>query len=373
MQRERRIAILTASFGAGHVKAAQAVEQAVRQKDNAVRTEVIDSFVSAAPRLTGVVVRLYLRILSFFPSLYGVLYAWGNQSTAALRGRKLLSYRLSASMRRRLEAFEPHAVICTHASPMGAVCHLKKQGLLSVPLIAVITDFVIHRFWIYDEVDIYAVAHERMGQKLLDAGVDPGKIRVSGIPIASKFSSSVDKREVRRQLGLTEGIPAILIMGGGTGALPMDKIVAEFRHCPTPLQLLAVAGHNRHLRRRLSGLAQNMPLQVFGFVDNIHELMAAADLIITKPGGLSSAEALAMGIPMILFRPIPGQEEENAQFLIDAGVASRIDDMKDLPEKTVKMLQDHAQLNIIRTKSWELAKPQAAQLIADIAAVLSDE
>jgi processive 1,2-diacylglycerol beta-glucosyltransferase len=373
-QRDRRVAILTASFGAGHFKAAQAVEQAMGEKENVVvRTKLIDSFISAAPRLTKVIIRLYLRILSFFPFLYGILYAWGNQSTTALRGRKLLSSRLSATIHRQLEAFEPHAVLCTHASPTGAACHLKKKGLLSVPLIAVITDFVIHRFWIYDEVDIYIVAHERVGQELLNAGVAPAKIRVAGIPIAPKFSRSVDIMGVRRQLGLSENIPAVLIMGGGTGALPMDKIVEEFRHCTIPIQLLVVTGFNTRLRKRLSSLAQGMSLHVFGFVDNIHELMAVADLIITKPGGLSSVEALAMGVPMILFRPIPGQEEGNAQFLIDEGVACRIDNVKELPEKTVKLLQDHMKLDMIRGKSRELAKPQAAQTIADIIVILSDK
>lgn len=370
MRAHKRIAILTASFGAGHFKAAQAIEQAIAERDAAAQSKLIDSFIATAPRMTGAAVRLYLRVLSRVPSIYGMLYAWGNRSRAALWLRKLLSFRLSVSTRRQLAAFSPHAVICTHASPMGAVCRLKKQGSISAPLIAVITDFVVHRLWIFDEVDIYSVAHEGAARQLLAAGVAPDKILVSGIPIAGNFRNPVAKMNVREQLGLADDMPAVLLMGGGAGALPMDKIVAEFKHNATPVQLLVVAGHNEQLRARLKDLAESMPIRVFGFVDNIHELMAAADLIVTKPGGLSTAEALAMGVPMVLFRPIPGQEEGNARFLVNEGVACRVDNMKDLPAMVINLLQDHEQLNMMRGRALEIAKPQAAQRVADMVAGL---
>lgn len=368
MQTNTWIVILTTSFGAGHLKAAQAIEQAVRQSNSAVQTKLLDSLVTTAPRLTGLIMRCYLRIIAFMPLLYGLLYGWGNCSKTALWGRKLLSMRLAVIARRQLAAFPPQAVICTHASPAGAVCYLKKQGLLVAPIIAVVTDFVVHRLWIYDEVDIYAVAHEMLAQKLIDNGVNPAKIRITGIPIAAKFSCSINKVAVRRQLGLVEGLPVILIMGGGTGALPLDRMAAEFSHSSSHVQLLVVAGHNKPLRERLSGMAKNMPITVFGFVDNIHELMAVSDVIITKPGGLSTAEALAMGIPMVLFRPIPGQEEGNARFLINAGAACYADDVQALPSVVEKLLQDCAQLQGMRRKAAELAKPDAAQAVAVIAA-----
>lgn len=373
MQKDRRITILTTSFGAGHLKAAQAVEQAMGEKDATCQSKLIDSFISTAPRLTRAIMRLYLRILACFPFLYGILYDWGNWSKAALWGRQLVSIRLSTPTRRQLAEFPAHAVICTHASPTGAVCQLKKQGILTVPIIAVVTDFIVHRLWIYDEVDIYTVAHEKVGSELIDAGIAPAKIRVTGIPIASKFSSVVDKIKVRQRLELTDGIPTVLIMGGGTGALPMDKMVEEFRRCTVSVQLLVVTGSNEPLFKRLNRMAKNFPTRVFGFVDNIHELMAVSDLLITKPGGLSAAEALVMGTPLILFRPIPGQEEGNAQFLIDEGVACRIDNMEDIPDTVSKLLQDREQLVKMRNKARALAKPQAAQTVAEITFNLSEE
>lgn len=373
MRMDWRVALLATSFGSGHIKAARAVEQAVTARNKVVRTLFIDSFIASAPILTKVIINLYLRILSYMPSLYGYVYAWGNRSHVALWGRKLISLRLAFSTCSQLTAFAPQAVICTHASPAGAVSRLKNQGLLTAPLIAVITDFVVHRLWIFDEVDIFAVAHEKTAGQLLAAGVAPERIRITGIPIDEKFCGDIDKGLIRRKLGLDHDMPVVLIMGGGTGALPMDKIAEEFSQYAMPVQILAVAGQNEALRLRLHRLSHDLPVSVFGFVDNVHELMAAADLIITKPGGLSVAESLAMGIPMLLFRPIPGQEEGNAQFLIEEGAACRIDELSDLPHIIMRLLQDRAQLDTMRSKARKLAKPHAAQKVAEIVKDLTEK
>jgi len=367
MKKGRRIAILTTSFGAGHFKAAQAIEQALKQNNTAVQTRMIDSFATAAPRLTRVVIGLYLNMLARVPSLYGMLYKWGNRTKTALLGRNFMSVRLAVSTDNQMAEFPAQSIICTHASPTGAICQLKKQGKLKAPVIAAITDFVVHRFWIYDEVDLYTVMHEQTAQDLLAAGVSPDKIQVVGIPIAAKFSVVLPKVEMQRKLGLATNIPVVLIMGGGTGALPMDNIVAEFNRCKIPLQLLVVAGHNEPLRRRLKKLTSVNVLHVFGFVDNIHELMSAADLLVTKPGGLSAAEALAMGLPMILLRPIPGQEEGNAKFLTEAGVACCIRELSKLVSTTENLLQNPVQRNMMRCKAQALAKPHAAQAVATFA------
>ena len=373
MKTGRRIVILTASFGAGHFKAAQAVEQALKQDNTAVQTRMIDSFTTTAPRLTRAVIGLYLNILANVPSLYGMFYKWGNHAKTALLGRSLMSVSLAVSTDNQLAEFSPQSIICTHASPTGAICQLKRQGKLAVPVIAAITDFVVHRFWIYDEVDLYTVMHEETARGLLAAGVARDKIQVVGIPIAAKFNVSLPQAEMRRKLGLAADIPAVLVMGGGTGALPMDSIVAEFNRCKIPLQLLVVAGRNEPLRRRLKEISSLNALHVFGFVDNIHELMGAADLIVTKPGGLSAAQALAMGLPMILFRPIPGQEEGNAQFLAEAGVACCVRGLGELVPTVENLLQNPVQWDMMRCKARKLAKPHAAQAVASFALSLCEK
>ena len=371
MKTGKRVVILTTSFGAGHFKAAQAVEQALKQSNTTVQTRVIDSFTTAAPRITRAVIGLYLAILARVPSLYGMLYRWGNHAKTALVGRNFMSIRLAVSTETQLADFPPQSIICTHASPTGAICQLKKQGKLKVPVIAAITDFVVHRFWIYDEVDLYTVMHEQTAQGLLAAGVAPDKIQVAGIPIAANFRVAPPKVELQRKLGLAADMPAVLVMGGGTGALPMDNIVTELNRCKIPLQLLVVAGRNEPLRRRLQEITSVNVVHVFGFVDNIHELMGAADLLVTKPGGLSAAEALAMGLPMVLFRPIPGQEEGNANFLSEAGVACCVRELSELVSVTENLLQNPAQRNMMRYKAQKLAKPQAAEAVASFALSLA--
>jgi processive 1,2-diacylglycerol beta-glucosyltransferase len=361
-----RVVLLTTSLGAGHLRAAQAIEQAIQEHCPNVETRLIDSFTSTAPWLTRLVVNFYLHILAWMPWLYKYLYNWGNRTKAALWLRNVLSYRLAFSTRAQLRRLQPDVIVCSHASPTGAVCRLKKRGELAIPLIAVITDFVAHRLWIYDEVDIYMVAHEGLRDKLIHMGVAPKKIQVTGIPIDRKFGDSTSKEILRYQLGLDKELPTILIMGGGTGALPMDQIVPRLGTMLPKVQLLVVTGCNTDMRRRLLAQQYGNSVHIMGFVSNIHELMAASDLVVTKSGGMSSAEAIAMELPIIIYRPIPGQEEGNTEFLLRHGVACQVDDVEELPCITRDLLADAGQLARMREAARKLAKPRAAAEIANI-------
>lgn len=360
----KKVVLLTTSFGAGHLRAAQAVEHAILKKKPGTQTKLIDSFTTTAPWLTRFTLNTYLSILARVPLLYKVLYDWGNNSKAALHFRLLISWILAWTTGRQLTAYQPDVVVCTHASPTGAVCQLKKKGALTVPIIAVVTDYVIHRLWVYDEVDLYAVAHNVVRDSLISRGVAPHKIIVTGIPIEDKFYLPIDKTDVLQQLALREDIPTILIMGGGAGALPMGEIVAALRELSPEIQLLVVTGNNIAMRKQVEKAAGDVPVHILGFVANIHELMCVADLMITKPGGLSATEAIIMGLPMIIFRPIPGQEEGNAKFLIEQQIASRAEHVDDLPEIIRALLQDRP--GKIQQRVPSLLTPTSAEIIADL-------
>jgi processive 1,2-diacylglycerol beta-glucosyltransferase len=362
----KKVALLTTSFGAGHLQAAQAVEHAILNKKTGAQTKLIDSFTTTAPRLTRFTLNTYLNILASMPLVYKVLYDWGNNSRSALYFRQLISSILAWPTSRQLAAYHPDVVVCTHASPTGAVCHLKKKGVLTVPVIAVVTDYVAHRLWVYDEVDLYAVAHENVRDSLISRGIDPLKIMVTGIPVADKFNISIDKNAVLQQLALNGDAPIILIMGGGTGALPMGEIVSTLKELSPTAQLLVVTGNNKVMRKQVEKAAGDLPVRILGFVANIHELMSVADLMITKPGGLSVTEAITMGLPMVIFRPIPGQEEGNAKFLIEQHVAYRAEYVEDLPQIISALLYDQDRIGAIRQRARILSAPKAAETIADL-------
>jgi len=362
-----KVALLTTSFGAGHLQAAQAVEHAILKKRPGTQTKLVDSFTTTAPWLTLFTLNTYLKVLELMPLLYKLLYDWGNNSRSALYFRQFISWRLSWSTGKQLAAFNPDVVICTHASPTGAVCYLKKKGVLNVPVIAVVTDYVAHRLWVYDEVDLYTVAHEEVRENLISRGVDPHKIMVTGIPVAEKFCKPIIKTAILQQLALNEDIPVILIMGGGTGALPMEEIVSILKEHSLKAQLLVVTGHNTVMRKQIEKHTGDLSIRVLGFVANIHELMAVADLMITKPGGLSVAEAITMGLPMVIFRPIPGQEEGNAKFLIEQHVAYRAEHVGDLPKIISALLNDQDRTEQMRKRARSLSAPKAAETIADLA------
>lgn len=363
---DKRILFISAPIGAGHIRAAQAVSQILREK-HSCQTELCNVF-DFFPRAIGqAILSIYLKILDVFPALYATAYSWGNQSRMALVGRELISRFLARRMLHYINKFQPAVIVCTHATPAGLVAWLKKHGLITVPTVAVITDFIVHRLWVYPEIDYYFVANSAMSRYLQQYGIAADTTFVTGIPVSSSFSQLSSKGELLAKLDFSSNRKIIMIMGGGAGTLPIAKILNVCNQLDEPLQLIAVAGKNQSLFRELVQLAvtSKHPLKVFGFIDNVHELMSVADLLISKPGGMSSAEALAKGLPLIIFRPIPGQEEANTQFLLESCAAIRADSLSDLKAILTRvLLGDNNDLSALRNQALLLGQPNAAEDIA---------
>ena len=363
-----RILFLSAPIGAGHIRAAQAVSQ-VLQTDYGCQTVVCNVF-DFFPRWLGqTILAVYLKILEIFPALYGTAYGWGNQSRAALLGRELISRYLAGRMLAYIREFQPALIVCTHATPAGLVAWLKRQGCITVPAAAVITDFVVHRLWVYREIDYYFVAHKALACFLQQFGIADEAITVTGIPISAAFGKPGTKSELLAKLKLTADRKTIVIMGGGAGILPLDKILEACSQLPGPLQVVAIAGKNQLLYQKLLPLAAaaKHPVSVLGFVDNVHEYLSIADLFISKPGGMSAAEALAKAVPLLIFRPIPGQEEGNTRFLLEHQAACRADSLEELQAAVQHLLLDeNNELDSLRQQAARLGRPQAAAAIAKI-------
>ncbi|MDF2572855.1 MAG: ugtP 1 [Sporomusa sp.] len=361
---------ISAPIGAGHIRAAEAVSQLLKV-NYSCDTELCNIFDFCHPFVGQAILKTYLKILDVFPQAYGTMYGWGHQSRFALYGRELVSQILAGRMLDYINKLQPSAIVCTHATPAGLVAWLKKKGLVTVPTAAIITDFTVHRLWVYPEFDLYFVAHSAMSEYLVQYGVSPAAVAITGIPVNDSFSQPNDKGLVLDKLGLTQDRKTILVMGGGAGILPIDEILKLCNEIDRPLQLVAVAGKNRQLHQKLVQLEPVIrhPVKILSYVDNVHELMSIADLLISKPGGMSASEALAMGLPLIIYHPIPGQEEANTRYLLDSCAALRADTLLELKAILVNLLfEANNDLGNLRRCATDLGTPTAAKKIADIIA-----
>lgn len=368
MNRPRVLILSMSAVGAGHLRAAKAIERALTAEN--VECLVVDTFKEANPFVNKVIVGTYLRILKVSPLVYRFLYRraqdprLGEISKAEFN--RLLRLTSGGWLRRLIQDFKPDCIVCTHAFACGVLSTMRAKEGLHIPIVGIITDFALHPFWLYDNLDLYLVASEKLSDELADRGFPRHKIQVTGIPIDPSFAEMYDRQDLIYRLGLNPERAVILVMGGGLGLGALREVVLTLGRAPLPAQMVVVAGHNESLYQELTQLAVSFatPTRVLGFVDNIDQLMDAADLIITKPGGLTSAEALAKGLPLIVLDPLPGQEEDNMRFLVESEVALYVDSPEHLLEMVNDLLEQPQKIEEMSALARRLSRPRAAEDIA---------
>ena len=335
-----RILIATVTAGAGHLQAAAALEEAwraLRPEDVVEKIDLLD-FVSRLQR--NVYVKGYVKLVKHAPELWGMVFKRTDNPTflrKVARFRRGFAERTNKKFVKYLKKFQPNAVICTHYLPVEIMAHLKRRGFNPLT-VCVVTDFEAHALWMEQAVDLYCVAAAETKASLMARGAKADGVVVTGIPIAAKFSSRPDPRAVRKNYGLRDDLPVLLVLGGGFGMGPVGGILSALDKVERDFQTLVVAGRNEKLRRNLACGDFRHPTRILGFVTNMHELMAVADLIVTKPGGLTTSEALAMGKPLFILNPIPGQEAANSDFLLERGAAAKVNRIEDLPFRLEHLL-----------------------------------
>ncbi len=303
------VLLLSAPIGSGHKLAAEALEQVFAENEavHVVHGNVFDFF----PQFLGTwFLKIYLQILQHFPWMYKYMYKWGNQEKGSLWMKNLINGILARLGSRYLEKIAPDAVIATHATPAGIIGIYKKNLGKDLFLGAVITDFTIHKWWICPGVDTYFIADAKLADRL------PAQVEnhAYGIPVRKSFAVA-DGVSLRKWLGISGEEKICLLLGGGEGLLPMTDIVVALQQAKlSHLRIIAVTGHNKQLFAKLQQ-CHDSKLTVYGFTEYLPEIMAAADIVVSKAGGLTSAEVLSLGKKFIVYRPLPGQEEGNAAFL----------------------------------------------------------
>ncbi len=258
-------------------------------------------------------------------------------------------------------------VINTHFLPAAITAALKAEGKINALHFCVTTDFIAHRIWMNDPCDQYFAATQAGKNHLVRRGIPEDRVIVSGIPVKPSFLRRVEKNECKELLGLDPELPLLLQLGGGIGTGPMDQIYARLLEVEIPCQIAAIAGRNAAAKAAMEKI--DVPARhratVVGFTDQMHEWMAASDLIITKPGGLTVSEALACARPMALVTPVPGQEAHNCDYLLENGAAVKVSALPTLSEKVSNLLSEPWKLAEMQRRAAYLAKPRAAFTIAE--------
>jgi processive 1,2-diacylglycerol beta-glucosyltransferase len=316
----------------------------------------------------------YLAMVARAPAIYRAMYLRAERATSIDGPRARLSAYTARNLRALIGRLNPRAVVCTHAFPCGVMAAYKRLFDPTLPVIGVVTDFVVHPFWIYPNIDAYAVATEEMAEALAARGVAPERITRSGIPVDARFAATVPSRDaIRARLGFARDEPVVLAMVGGAGLGAMDTMIAGVERARAKPTLIAIAGRNARLRTRIArrALTSPIPIRALGFVDDIDEYMRAADVLVTKPGGLSTSEALAAEIPMILVQPLPGQEERNLTYLTENDAARPVLGAAAIGATIDTLLTDGDP--ILRAGMARVRMPDAARTVADLIVRVASE
>jgi processive 1,2-diacylglycerol beta-glucosyltransferase len=357
--------VLSVSAGSGHTRAAQAIEQAFNQKQAVREVRHVDALEYTNKLFRNLYSKAYIDMIKHAPEVLGWLYnQFDKPRQADLRlAFDKLNTRPFVKM---LQEYDPDFIVCTHFLPAGIISWLKGKRRLKCAQAVIVTDFDIHAMWLCHRCEHYFVALEETRVHLEQLGVPDANISVTGIPIDPIFTVPKDKSAMRQKHGLDLDKTTILISAGGFGVGPIQNLVSSFADLRQPTQVIVVCGHNDELKNRVEKVATTLSgnrvlaIKTFGYTWEMDELMAASDVLLGKPGGLTTAEALSKGLVFVIVNPIPGQEERNADHLLEQGVAIRCNNLPTLAYKIDHLLGDPVRFEAMKSKALALARPNAA-------------
>jgi len=364
------VVILSARYGAGHWQAAGAVREAMQAVFPGRDPLLLDYMDLVNPALNRTIQSLYLASIKHFPGGYGWFYRTTSTIPPDSPFQSLLNSLGREQLARLVAATTPRAIISTFPTQAGVLSDMRRLGQCAIPALTVITDNTVHSQWVHPYTDMYCVSSPEVAAHLAARGVPAARIATTGIPVRQAFTRPLDRAEVLRRHRFDPALPVVLVMSGAFGALGgVNEACRILTHMNRPLQLVVVAGRDRQLARHLQRVVAHYPypVHVFGYVEFIAELMTVADVLVTKAGGVTTAEALAIGLPVIIFRPIPGQEEANADYLCDHGAAMSARNTEELRLACDRLLADADLRREMRAASLHLGRPHAARHVAELA------
>jgi processive 1,2-diacylglycerol beta-glucosyltransferase len=375
----KKVLLLSASAGAGHIRAAQALEKAFNELEATLEVRHLDVLDYTNKLFRHLYSKAYIELVNKMPEVPGWMYdkldkPWKNE-----RRRLALDKLNTRPLVRLLRSYHPDLILCTHFLPAEIVSWLRAKERLASRQAIVVTDFDVHAMWLVHHYEQYFVAIDEARAYLEALGIPASKITVTGIPIDPVFAKKKNKVEMRQKHKLDVERITILLSAGGFGVGSVEPLIASLKAIDHPIQVVAICGRNEELRKRLSRSTghltgdSNVLIHPIGYTQEMDEYMSASDIVVGKPGGLTTSEGLAKGLAFVIVNPIPGQEERNSDHLLEAGVAIRCNNLPTLPYKLNHLLADPARLARMQTASRRLGRPNAASDIVRRVFQLSDK
>lgn len=359
-----KVLILTAKYGNGHVQVAKTLENQCK-KLGFEKVIVCNLYSESFPVFSEITQYLYLKSFSFGKQFYRLFY-YGVDKIYNKRMMNLYFKMGHKRLHQIVTSEQPDIIINTF--PMIVVPEYRRKTGMIIPTFNVLTDFCLHRIWIHENIDKYYVATNHVKEKLIQLGIHPSTVKVTGIPIRPQFEEEINTEEIYRKYRLNPNKKTLLIMAGAHGVLKnVKELCQSFIEKSEEIQTVVVCGNNTLLRENLEPLAKQNPeqIKVLSYVERVDELYRISSCMITKPGGITLTEATALGVPVILFKPVPGQEKENAHFFEDNNAAIIVNQIEDIYEEVHKLLNDEKRLEKMKLNIKKLHVPKSADIILD--------
>ena len=362
----KRVLIMYISQVSGHRQSAVAISKSLKSLNPACEIMSINGFGHTYPIMEKVVNTAYMGVIKRAPQIWEYLYDNPKIIKASEKWKQSIHKSSHKKLKPLIDDFKPDVIVCTQAFPCGMVADYKKTHNLPITVIGVLTDYAPHLYWLNEGVDYYVVPSEEAKKRYMGEGIKEDQLKVFGIPIRMKFAEHLDRAAIAKKLGIDLNIPTVLVMGGGQGLGPMKEAVKSLVRLERDLQLIVICGTNAKLVNWLKKTQRKTTKKIifYDYASNVDELMDVATLIVSKPGGMTTSECLAKGLPMVIVDPIPGQEERNSQFLVNQGIAIRVDDKRHIGRDIDVLLNNPQALAAMKTAALKNGKPMAAENIA---------
>jgi processive 1,2-diacylglycerol beta-glucosyltransferase len=361
-----KVLILSVDIGGGHTRAAGALQTAFDRLDAARDVHVVDTLEYINKLFRKLFLKIYFDVVRSAPELYGWFYERLNKPSQNQRMHSVFNKLNTRSILKLLDKVQPELVISTHPLPAGILSWLTETGRLGTRQAVVTTDFDVHSMWLVDHYEHYFVALDETKLYLEAVGIPASRVTATGIPIDPAFAENQDRGQARQELDLDPDLTTILVTGGSLGLGPIERLVQSLRHLAIPIQVVVICGYNEPLKASLEKVlcdcppANHVKTICVGWTDRMHTYMSAADLVAGKTGGLTTSEALAKGLPFLVVNPIQGQEQRNADHLLEECAAIRCNSFPVLAHKVEQLLSDKERLARMRANARRLARPHAA-------------
>lgn len=368
-----KVLLMSVKAGYGHHSTARAIIDYLTERG--VACEMLDTFEYINSHLADSIDNSYLFSTKYLPEIYGKAYdkldkreeKWDKRSLVAM-----LSKIVSHKLKDYISEYNPDVIIGTHSFASMLMTYLREKEVVTCPLVGIVTDFTVHPFWESTELDYYVTADALLENQMKKKGIPAEKIIPYGIPIRSSFSKKMPKEEARRELGI-ENKTTILVMMGSMGFGNLVKDIRAIDEMDEDFQILCVCGNNEKMKNEIASRTWSKRVIAFGFVHNVDVMMDAADLIVTKPGGLTTSELLAKRLPAVIMNPIPGQEDRNTEFLVNNGAAIMVTETFPLEEALFELLKSPCRLSLLEESVKYLGKPDSTKDVCEFIISLSGE